>query len=77
MGALVRRGRIASKDRVAEVSTGTVVGQGDFGQEPGQGCTTQDASDAPEGLAARVWGRQGFGERFKLPGIHLRSLLSQ
>jgi hypothetical protein len=62
---LGRRGRIAAKDGVAEVGAGAVVGQGQAGKQPGQGRAAQNASDAPQGLAARGRGRNGFGHLVK------------
>jgi hypothetical protein len=69
-GTLGRRWRIASKDRVAEVGAGAVVGQGQTGEEPGQRSSTQDASNAPQGLTARGRGRNGFGHLIKNIRIH-------
>jgi hypothetical protein len=51
-GALDRRGRIASKDGVTEVSAGAVARQSQTRKEPGKHGATQDATNAPQGLAA-------------------------
>jgi len=63
--ALFSCGRIGAKDRGTELSAGLVFGQRQTGEQPGQGCATQDASDAPEGLAARGRGGQRFGQFVK------------
>jgi hypothetical protein len=65
--ALALRWRTLSKDHVAEVGAGAVVGQSQTGKQPGQGRPTYNACDAPQGLAPCGTGRQGFGQVIK-PG---------
>jgi len=63
--ALLSCRRIGAKDRGTELGAGLVFGQRQTGKQPGQGRATQDACDAPEGLAARGCGGQRFGQFVK------------
>jgi hypothetical protein len=75
-GALLCRWRIGAKDRVAEVGGAAVIGQGQTGKQSGQGCATQNASNAPQSLTPRGRGRQGFGDLIKNVRFHLACFLS-
>jgi hypothetical protein len=58
------------KNRVAEGGAGVAVGQSQTGKQAAQAHASQDASEPPEDLTARGRGRNGFGKRVKLVGIH-------
>ena len=64
------RWRISSEDRITELSTVAVASKDTPREQRNQDHSGQGAANAPQGLAARGTGRQGFGEFVKCGWVH-------
>src|SRR5205823_8708389 len=65
--------RISSEDRITELSTGAVASKDTPREQRSQDHSGQGAANAPQGLAARGRGCEGFGQLIKFRWVHFRS----